>query len=298
MSIKKPQPESSTPAPTQPHTPIGTPQKQSESATLISEDYQRLYDQQQATIKKEIEEEPLIGPSINLSIIIEEYMHNQNFLTKICDLFDNRNKTGLRKIRKDGSCFYRGFIFRLAEILNADKSLFAKFHLFEKIGKAAPMMVEAGFQTLVFESFEGVFRDFMTGIQQGLVRKEDLHTAFDDKQMFDYYVMYLRFVISAYIRTHKELFEMYFETPEELLQFCQREVEPIDSEADQIQIVAMFNYFEIPIRIFYLDNSNVDKATCLSLPELEDNTDDVVAVTDAEYPIQLLYKPGHYDIIY
>ena len=276
-------------------TPV---KKGPEVIDLAAEEYQKLYEQQQATIKKEVEQEPLIGPLMDLSIIVEEYLNNENFLAKICDLSDNKKKTNMRKIRKDGSCFYRGFIYRLAEILNADKSLFGKYKLFEKISKAKPMMLEAGFEAVVFEDFDTMFSDFMSSIQQGQIKPADFHTAFSDKQTFDCYVMYLRFIISAYMRTHQDIFINYFESPQELLQFCNREVEPIDSEADQLQIVAVFNYFEIPLRIFYIDNSNTDKVTCLSLPELEDHSDEVTIVTDTDYPLQLLYRPGHYDVIY
>lgn len=280
------------------HPVADIPKDKAPGLDMNTEEYQRLYEEQQASIKKEIEKEPLIGPVLDISNIFGEFANNKNFLTKICDLFDNRKKTQLRKIRKDGSCFYRGFIYRLGEILTLNKCLFSQFKLFEKINKARPMMIEAGFEPMVFETFEQVFKDFLSSIQSGVVNTDNVHNSFDDKELFDYYVMYLRFVISAYIRTNVATFEMYFGNEYELLQFCQREVEPIDSEADQIQIVAIFNYFGIPLRIFYLDNSNTPKVTCLSLPELDNNSDEAVLNSDALYPIQLLYKPGHYDIVY
>lgn len=40
--------------------------------------------------------------------------------------------------------------------------------------------------------------------------------------------------------------------------FCQLEVEPIDKEADQIQIMALLNYLDVAIKIVYLD-SNMNK---------------------------------------
>ena len=281
-------------------TPVSEPTKDTKEkgVDISNEEYQKLYEEQQASIKKEIEKEPLIGPLQDISSIFGEYANNKNFLMKICDLFDNRKKTQLRKIRKDGSCFYRGFIFRLAEILISNKNLFSYYKLFEKINKARQMMVNAGFEPLVFETFESMFKDFLSGIQSGLINSTNLQQSFDDKEMFDYYVMYLRFVISAYIRTNVATFELYFENEYQLLHFCQTEVEPIDSEADQIQIVAMFNYMGIPLRIFYIDNSSSAKVTCLSLPELDNNSEEEVLKTDGDYPIQLLYKPGHYDIVY
>lgn len=51
---------------------------------------------------------------------------------------------------------------------------------------------------------------------------------------FDYFVLYIRFIISAYIRVNSPLFEMYFGSELELNEFCRRDVEIIDSEVDQI----------------------------------------------------------------
>lgn len=274
------------------------PEHQALPRTMPKLEYDRLCEQQQAIIKKEIEKEPLVGPILDISYIFNEYEKSDNFLIKICDLVENRSKTQIRKIRKDGSCFYRGFIYRLAEMLIFNKDLFSHYRLFEKINKSRMIMVAAGFEELVFGSFESMFKDLLSGIQAGLITYENMDQSFEDKELFDYYVMYVRLVISAFIRTNISTFRTYFEHEYQLIQFCQDEIEPIDSEADEIQIVAIFQYFQIPMRIFYLDNSPTPKVTCLSLPELEDNSDQSIIDTDSKYLLQLLYKPGHYDIVY
>jgi len=72
--------------------------------------------------------------------------------------------------------------------------------------------------------------------------------------------------------------------------FCQTEVEPIDKESDQIQIMAIVNYLEIPIRIVYLDaNTTKTEADVMQFPE---------DVDQKNVFITLLYRPGHYDILY
>lgn len=71
--------------------------------------------------------------------------------------------------------------------------------------------------------------------------------------------------------------------------FCQLEVEPIDKEADQIQIMALLNYLEVGIKIVYLDASNSqDPYNCI-LPE---------SFSEDQIISELLYRPGHYDILY
>ena len=54
--------------------------------------------------------------------------------------------------------------------------------------------------------------------------------------------------------------------------------------------MALINYLNIPIKIYYLDgNVNVQEATVFKIPE---------DTNDEEVFINLLYRPGHYDILY
>ncbi len=72
--------------------------------------------------------------------------------------------------------------------------------------------------------------------------------------------------------------------------FCQTEVEQIDKEADQIQIMALLNYLGVGIKIIYLDgNVKSKEAYTVVLPE-NTKPEDIVGT--------LLYRPGHYDILY
>ena len=261
-------------------------------------EYEKLYEQQQEKIKKEIEKEPLISKKLPIFILMDEFKENNIFLHKILDLMQNQKKSFIRKTRKDGSCFYRGFLFRIAELLIEDKNNFSKFKIFSKMLEAEKMMSKAGFEKLVFEDFQNLLRNYFVSIQSGIVTKTELLASLNEKSFFDYYIMYLRFLISAYIRINENLFEVYFPSDYHLKHFCTTQVEPIDAETDQIQIMALFNFFEIPIRIFYIDNSQGKFANCFSLPDIEGKNREKILETDKNYKIQFIYKPGHYDIIY
>lgn len=274
--------------------PTKTPEQQQKE----TEELLKLYDNQQQQIKQEVESDPLISETFPIAILEEEFAQAENFFVKVNSLGNFFGKKMLRKARKDGSCFYRAFIYRLCEILCMGETYFKKFDLFEKIKKANTMLVEAGFEKLVFEDFEVYFVEFLKSIQSGDTNILNLHQALSDKSLFDYYVMYLRFIISAYVRTSGPLFEMYFESDHDLKAFCTREIEPIDAEADQIQIISLFNVLEIPVRIFYIDNSSQPVPTVFSLPDLSDGSKENVLATQNDYLIQLLYRPGHYDILY
>ena len=65
-----------------------------------------------------------------------------------------------------------------------------------------------------------------------------------------------------------------------------KEVEAIDHVADQIQIMACVNYFDVGVKIEYL---NKFKNEVVKLPENK---------PDDDFFIYLLFSPGHYDILY
>lgn len=271
----------------------GLTPEQSETERLI-----RLNDAQNAEIKEQVEKEPLISAPFKIAAMYEEYQNSPNFLKKAAALETVFGKSTIRKARKDGNCFYRSFLFRFCELLCMGPQFFDKFKPFDKVQRFTDMMLKAGFDKVVFEDFESMFVEFLNAIKSGAINLLNVQQSLSDKSTFDYYVMYLRFLISSYIRTCGGLFDMYFESDFDLKNFCSREVEPIDAEADQIQIISLFNLFEVPLRIYYLDNNPNEVPTVMSLPDLDKNDPQSVNQTQGQYLIQLLYRPGHYDILY
>ena len=57
-------------------------------------------------------------------------------------------------------------------------------------------------------------------------------------------------------------------------------------ESDHIHIIALTNSLSAPVSILYLDRTDQEKATPHNFPE------------DSNPDIFILYRPGHYDIIY
>ena len=84
---------------------------------------------------------------------------------------------------------------------------------------------------------------------------EELLKMFRDPEESNYLVLMLRYITSGELRNNAVLYETFIfeQSPIEL--FCQTEVEPIDKEADQIQIMALLNYLNVAIKIVYLDGN-------------------------------------------
>lgn len=112
---------------------------------------------------------------------------------------------------------------------------------------------------------------------------------FRSPDISNYLVLMLRFLTSSQLRNNAILYETFIDNGMPIEMFCQTEVEPIDKEADQIQIMALLTYLEVPIRIIYLDGNLANvQPTSMTIPE----------DTKEEVRIVLLYRPGHYDILY
>lgn len=86
-------------------------------------------------------------------------------------------------------------------------------------------------------------------------------------------------------------------------EFCNRCVDPMGEESDHIQLVALTNALKVPVRVVYLDNSGmapVPGTPTTGTNSVHADIHDFVpeSCTADAIQIQLLYRPGHYDILY
>lgn len=110
--------------------------------------------------------------------------------------------------------------------------------------------------------------------------------------------MFFRFVTSGEIRKRSEFFEPFVMGLSEgtVEQFCKSSVEPMGEESDHVHITALSDALGVAIRVVYLDRSSCDSGG-----ELTVNHHDFVPTLSSppHTPfITLLYRPGHYDILY
>lgn len=105
--------------------------------------------------------------------------------------------------------------------------------------------------------------------------------------MSDYLVVYLRLVTSCHLQLNAEFFSNFIEGEGTVKDFCAQEVEPMYRESDHIHIISLTQCSGVNVRISYLDRGgSEDKVNIHDFPE------------GSSPRIHLLYRPGHYDIIY
>jgi ubiquitin thioesterase protein OTUB1 len=242
--------------------------------------------------ESEVNVHPLIGEPLPIDSLAEEYAsgENVNFLLKIGQIADSF--VALRRTRGDGNCFFRAFSFGFIEAICAlpvDVREAVTLTLRERI---EAMLKSAGFDRMAYEDFfDELFltiKDFTLHSSEWLAQEWS-----NQPHRSHSLVVLLRLVASAYLRAHAEEYEPFLWEVEGgeagMITYCQRHVECLGVESDQIHIIALSKALDCDVEIAYLDGNpgQLDRMQFLA----DDNSTKVLRV-------QMLYRPGHYDLLY
>ena len=240
------------------------------------------------SIRKEIElSTPLVSEELSINVLLDDYKSNQEYSNSIKQITEKYKH--IRKVRRDGNCFYRSFIYRIFEYIciKNNKNLFD--HIVKKVKESKELIKRNGYDWTFIEEFYNFFYtefyySFNSLETKGLSVRDYLDNLFSDKEKGNYLIYFIRFCIAAFLKENSLLYEVYVDGPFE--NWVISEVEAIDHEADQIQIMACVNYFDIGVRIEYL---HPYKNEVMKFPE--DKPDDQIFIS-------VLFTPGHYDLLY
>ena len=263
---------------------IALAQKQSQERL----ENERMAVEYENAIKAEIEQTtPLISDQLEIQILLDDYKDNLEYANSVKTITEKYKY--IRKVRRDGNCFYRAFIYRLFEYIcmKNDNTLFND--ILKKIEGIKDLTAKNGYDWMIVEDFYTVFYGefcscFNSVNNNGVSVRDYMDNLFKDKEKGNYLIYFMRFCIAAYLKDNRQLYEMYIEGDFDT--WIRKEVEAIDNEADQIQIMACVNYFEIGVKIEYL---NKHKNEVVKFPEDK---------KDEDIFIEVLFTPGHYDILY
>ena len=239
-------------------------------------------------LRQEIEmTTPLISNELPISELLEEYKSNNEYSSSIKEI-TNKYKY-IRKVRRDGNCFYRSFIYRIFEYICIKNNKNLYDHMVKKLTESKDLIIRNGYDWTFIEDFYNIFYTefhhcFNSLETKGISVRDYLDNLFSDKEKGNYLIYFIRFCISAFLKENAFLYEVYVDGMYGA--WISSEVEAIDHEADQIQIMACVNYFDIGVRIEYL---HPYKNEVMKFPE--DKPDDQIFIT-------VLFTPGHYDLLY
>jgi ubiquitin thioesterase protein OTUB1 len=204
-----------------------------------------------------------------------------------------KHYSGLRTTRGDGNCFYRAVWYQLCGMLLEDKEEGHRLLSFVKDESMKLATTQGGYEELALEIFYDAMVEFLESVVNGTLTSDQLHAQLtEDGGVSEYCTWYLRALSATWCKAHADKFLPYLEEPyTDVSQFCASQIEPVGSEATMVAIVALAECIGVSVSIEYLDGHPFDPMQGLTKHVLGDEA-------TAKLQLTLLYRPGHYDILY
>ncbi|XP_068332095.1 OVARIAN TUMOR DOMAIN-containing deubiquitinating enzyme 1-like [Pyrus communis] len=268
---------------------------------------QDIMQQHSAIRAEEAEKIPFLGDKEPLSSLASEYRSGSAILLEKIKVLGEQY-AAIRRTRGDGNCFFRSFMFSYLEHILESQDQSEVDRIKANVEQCRKTLQSLGYADFTFEDFFALFLEQLDSVLQGnedSISHDELIRRSRDQSVSDYVVMFFRFVTSGEIRKRSEFFEPFIFglTNASVEQFCKSAVEPMGEESDHVHITALSDALGVPIRVVYLDRSSCDNGG-VSV----NHHDFVPAGSDAPKAsegsekvtpsITLLYRPGHYDLLY
>jgi ubiquitin thioesterase protein OTUB1 len=154
----------------------------------------------------------------------------------------------------------------------------------ERALKSKDELISCGFTQFTLEDFHDTFMEVVNLIGEG--QHEKLYDTFNMQGYSDYVVVYLRLITSGQLQKDAEFYKHFIEGDRTVVEFCHQEVEPMFKESDHIHIIALSTALNVGVRVRYMDRGESSEAIAHDFPE------------GSPVCVHLLYRPGHYDILY
>ncbi|KAK4486037.1 hypothetical protein RD792_008700 [Penstemon davidsonii] len=245
-----------------------------------------------------------------LTSLAAEYKSGSPILLEKIKLL-NEQYAAIRRTRGDGNCFFRSFMFAYLEHILESQDRAEVDRIKTNVEECRKTLLSLGYVEFTFEDFFTLFLEQLEGVLSGnedSISHDELVQRSRDQSISDYVVMFFRFIASGEIKKRSEFYEPFIQglTNTSVQQFCKSSVEPMGEESDHVHITALSDALGVPIRVVYLDRSHGDKGSSVSVnhhdftPVACDLTNATSASgSEAVKPfVTLLYRPGHYDILY
>ncbi|KAG7029138.1 Ubiquitin thioesterase otubain-like protein [Cucurbita argyrosperma subsp. argyrosperma] len=263
--------------------------------------------QKSAIFVQEAEKVPFVGDKEPLSSLEAEYKSGSPILLEKIKVLSGQY-AAIRRTRGDGNCFLRSFMFSYLEHILESQDTAEVDRIKINVENCRKTLRSLGYTEITFEDFFELFLEQLESSLRGnenSISHDELVLRSRDQSISDYVVMFFRFVTSGEIQKRSEFFEPFIMglTHGTVDQFCKSAVEPMGEESDHVHIIALSDALGVPIRVLYLDRSSCDSGgISVNHHDFVPASSDVSGVSvgsEIKIPfITLLYRPGHYDILY
>lgn len=307
------------------------------SLTDDAQTQDRLTQAQLAAIENEIKSsQPLTSQLLPISALLNQYSNtsgNVNERQQSAGFiqsaqFLSTKYTSLRRVRGDGNCYYRAFLYSLCEhlllqnsIKNGASNEFSRIKT--TIVNSLKWVCQFGYEEMTIDVFYEELVELFDCIEKSLnadndksaaveTTKDELHAKLNEENSTsDYCTWYLRVLTAAQMKSNPDRFLPFLLADElndnvmmDIPTFCSREVEPMGKECGMVTVAALAECLGVKVVIEYMDGRLSDNAAGGSVVNHvfgEINGEDGGGNDDARKDgicLTLLYRPGHYDILY
>lgn len=235
---------------------------------------------------------PLVGEKMTMDVLVSEYAQaDPQYVVKTTGLAATHST--YRAVKGDGQCGWRATVFSYFEILlmAGDPSLvqFEKLR-FESFADSMRMIgMDYDLLSDMFEETFTLFDKIQTAVNSGVTDMQIVNDALNGSSS-DSIVYHFKMITATYMRLHADQYEPFMEMSVD--EYCVSRIDPTNQEIDQIGLQALtdavISAAGINLEVLYLDRSMGDEVTPHPFS----------SVSNTSYIIRLLYRPGHYDIIY
>ncbi|KAF9529048.1 peptidase C65 Otubain-domain-containing protein [Crepidotus variabilis] len=258
----------------------------------------QIYDMNQQLLDDSVPQRPLIEDLTPISDLRSEYEKGTGLFVNQIDWLSTNGFKSIRRTRGDGDCFYRSLGFAYVDsIINSTDKEFAVARSLSKLAETQRTLDQAGIEKIVYENFYEEFVSMINAIVPNTSGKslntDSLLVAFQNPEVSNSVVIYLRFLTSAQIRLNRQDYEGFVVHPEtkdimDVDSFCSNIVQAMGKEADNVEIQALCLALGLDVNLAYLNGSRGDGVDFI---KFRNDPDPNVP------PLMLLYRPGHYDVL-
>lgn len=244
---------------------------------------------------------PLVGERRSSSAITTEYANaDPVYRTKTAALPSKYSH--YRTCRGDGHCGWRAIAFTYYEALLrlGDKNKFLEEET--RLRSLHNLLNTIGFQEDLYEDFADECFELLRKTAASVPAADDsaaasLLTSFNDVGLSMAIITYFKLLTSAWIQTHANDFQPFL-LDQDIREYCATQIEPSICEIDHVGMAALAEVLVKPaglaLEVLYLDRSPGEEINTYRIDPLGH---DGIPIPNPP-TLRLLYRPGHYDILY
>ncbi|KAK2741357.1 hypothetical protein FQN57_005641 [Myotisia sp. PD_48] len=239
---------------------------------------------------------PLVGPKLSTEVISQEYAQaDPVYVAKTAALAESNSH--YRVMKGDGNCGWRAVAFAYFENLFRTGDISKVAHELSRIKGFNQQLFAVGHEEHLFEIFveatEEVFARIANAIEEESQDESFLVDAFNNEYNSSAIITHFRLMTSAWMRLNPERYAPFLQIP--LEQYCASTIDTVKTEIDELGLQGLADGViaasGFSLEVMYLDRSEGNEVTVHSLTPGNLPRPDFETIT-------LLYRPGHYDILY